>query len=455
MSKSILKAIFFLFFNQTLLFALNDSFTDKARGQSAFPILKSPVSPFFYSLGGGGSAVLTEHNVFLNPAAAYSLNSNSFSFSFHKDGVEATRSDAFFMRRYGRRVNAISVSYIDYGDFLKVDENANELGFFSPYDLVVCYSYGFGSVRERFGIRLKYISSNMIYEKSSAVAIDSGFIVNGNKTTLSLLVRNIGPSPKIGNRHYALPLEFSAGFNYRYLPNLRGIFDLKFPSDNKAYTTAALDWRIPAMGCDFYVRVGASTLNLREIGWSGIFSGGFGFEYYGFGVDYSFTPVSNIDSIHRFLVRYSFGKVESKKEEEYRFREFVAKEISLKKKIAVFPFVSDNSTYSSIIANSIEERLMEKKHSVISRLDPCYISNSKTVYNSELEVVEAAQNMGADYAVWGVITKKDEVKSQFTLILISLKDKKKYSYSLVSNIYDVRNVALKLSDEISSILSQK
>ncbi len=444
--------LFIILINPIFIYAIHDSFTEKARGQTAFPILKSPVSPFFYSVGGGGSAVLKEDNIFLNPAAMYSLNSKSFSLSFHKDSVESARSDIFFITRKAKTVYGISISYIDYGDFLKLDENANELGFFSPYDLVLSASTSFGTFRERFGVRLKYLFSNMIYERSSAFALDTGFLVSGKTSSLSLLVRNIGPSPEIGGKHYSLPLEFSAGFSYLYSQSLKGIFDLRFPLDNKTYATCGIEYHTSLDNFNFYLRAGANTLNFREIGWGGILNGGFGIEYSGFGVDYSFTPVSNIDSIHRVLFKYSFGEVKDKREEEYRFREFVAKKISLKKKIAVFPFSYDDSSYSDVVANSIEERLMEKKHAVISRLDPIYISNSKSVYQNEFDIIAAAEDMGADYAVWGRIIKKDDVKAEFKVFVISVSEKKKYEYSLISNIYDVRNIALKISDEISSIV---
>lgn len=449
MKGNLKTAFFFLFTTLSLkLAALDDAFSDKARGQTVFAILKTPVSPYFYSVGGGGSAVMVEDNVFLNPASMYFNNSRSIFVGFQRDNVESSRTDIAYLFRYGYKVGGITFSYFDYGSFTAIDNEGNITGGFSPYDLIFSYAYGWGK-RERFGVRVKYIESNLVYKRMRGLSFDAGFCVKGDKSVLSLVVRNIGPSVKVDKKYYSLPLEVISGFNYTYSASLRGIFDLRFPVDNKAYATLGFEYLMDYKDLSFKLRGGINTLNFRELGVGGIVSGGFGFRVGGFGVDYSFVPYSNIDSTHKILLKYSFGEVSYKKEEEYRFKEFVAKEISLKRRIAVFVFKYEDMRYGELVANSLEKRLMEKKHAVISRLDPIYISYSKSSYNDVSEVKESARKMKADYAVWGTIEKKDEMRAVFKMYVFSLRDGKTMEYSFVSNIYDLRNIALKLADEVS------
>lgn len=428
--------------------SISNAFSEGARGQAVFSILKSPVSPYFFSLGGAGSAVMIEDNIFLNPASMFMNNSNSIFINFQKSNVNTIRTDLAYLRRNSYIVSGFSLSWFDYGDFKKYDNLGNFLGSFSPYDMILSYSYSWGK-KERFGLRAKYIESNLIYQKARGMAFDLGFSVKGKTSSLSLLVRNIGPTISFDEKHYSLPLDISAGFDYIYSSNMRGIFDLRFPSDNKAYSIFGIEYSFNYGDLNFKLRGGINTLNFREIGIGGILAGGFGISIDNFTINYSFTPYSNIDNSHSFLLKYSFGEVKYEKEEEYKFREFLAKEISLKKKIVVFSFTADDISYGELVASSIEERLIEKRHSVISRLDPIYINLSKQKYNSVKEIIDISKRMGADYAVWGIVEKKDEIKSTFTMFTISLKDEKIKQYSFISNIYDLRNIALRLAEEVS------
>lgn len=443
----------FVIFSLNLYSSINDAFSDKARGQTVFAILRSPVSPYFYSIGGGGSAVMIEDNIFLNPASMYFNNANSVFIGFQKNNVESSRTDLAYIFRKGYKVSGFTLSYIDYGNFIAIDNNGNITGEFSPYDFIFSYAYGWGR-KERFGIRIKYIESNLVYEKMRGLCLDSGFSIKGDKSVLSILVRNIGPSVESDKKYYSLPLEISVGFDYIYSSSIRGIFDLRFPSDNKTHAILGFEYSLDYKDLTLKLRGGLDTLNFRELGIGGIVAGGFGVNIGSFGLEYSFIPYSNIDNTHRILLKYNFGEVKYKEEVEYKFKEFIAKEISLKKKIVVFGFNYEDITYGNVIANSIEERLIEKKHAVISRLDPVYISHSKLSYNDSFEVISSAKEMNADYAVWGKIEKQDEIKAIFTMYVFSIKSGKTMEYSFVSNIYDIRNIALKLADEISLFIEE-
>lgn len=451
--KSHILFIYLIAFFLLKVYSLENAFSEGARGQTVFSILKSPVSPYFFSLGGAGSAVMSEDNVFLNPSSMFMDKAKSIFINFHKGNADSVRTDLAFVMRNVYEVSGFSLSWFDYGDFKKIDNLGNVIGGFSPYDFLISYSYSWGK-KERFGFRIKYIESNLIYKKTKGIAFDFGFSVRGKASSLSLLVRNVGPSVEIDKRYYNLPLEITAGFDYIYSSNIRGIFDLRFPSDNKAYSILGLEYSFKYGGFDLKMRGGINTLNFRELGIGGILSAGFGINFENFSINYSFVPYLNIDSSHSFSLKYSFGEVNYKEEkkEEYKFRDFIAKEISLKKKIVVFSFDHIDSSYGNLIASSLEERLIEKRHSVISRLDPLYITSVKQSYTSMEEIIDTSRKMGADYAVWGSIEMVDDIKATFNMFVISLKDKKVKQYSFISNIYDLRNIALRLAEEISSFV---
>ena len=444
--------ILLIFVFPNFLSSLDDAFSERARGGTVFSVLKGPVSPYFYSVGGGGSAVMVEDNIFLNPAAMYFHNLNSISVGFQKNNVDSSRTDLAYLLRKGQSLYGVSFSFIDYGSFISIDNNGNIIGSFSPYDFIFSTAYGWGK-KERFGVRIKYIESNLVYKRMRGVCFDSGFLVKGNKSSLSILAKNIGPAVKLDKNYYHLPFEISVGFGYTYSSSLRGIFELRFPIDNKAHSSLGFEYNLKYADFDFKIRGGLNTLNFRELGIGGVLSGGFGVSIDGFGVEYAFTPYSDIDVAHKMLLKYRFGEIkDKKKEDDHKFKEFVAKEISLRKRIVVFGFRSDDMIYGEMIANSVEEKLIGKKHSVITRQDPLYIANSKPSYKDSSEVINSARKMGADYAVWGKIEKQSEVKFLITMIVFSIRDGKTKEYSFVSNIYNLRNIAIKLVEEISSFI---
>jgi hypothetical protein len=92
---------------------------------------------------------------------------------------------------------------------------------------------------------------------------------------------------------------------------------------------------------------------------------------------------------------------------------------------------------------------MEKKYVLISKLDPIYISlGDKSIKNAQ-DAIKKSQNIGADFAVWGESYKINDEKANFKFFLVNVLSGEIFEFNMVSNIYDIRNISLKLSDEIS------
>ncbi|MEF3279986.1 MAG: hypothetical protein K6357_03360 [Elusimicrobiota bacterium] len=435
----------------------DNAFSSEARGTVVFPILKSPVSARFYSLGGVGSTLYSHDNVFYNPAAVFiDYNSKSVFFDFQTINSDAKRSDISYLKRVDYKTYGFYLSYIDYGDFTKIDESGVIKGSFSPYDYVMGFSYSSGK-RDRFGFSVKYAYSNLIYETAHSIAADFGFILKGLKTYYSFFVRNLGIPAEINGKTYPLPFEVVGGVRYVYSSNLNGVFELKMPCDSDPYFAGGVEYKKNYADIAFYLRGGVNLMNKKYLGLGSIFSAGFGLEFSNFSFDYSFSPYSNVDITHKIAMKFGFGNLDFKKQDEKKeFKEFVAKQITMKKKLVVFDFYvkDEESEYGKIIANSIEERLLAKNHTMITRLDPEYIKYAILEYSNIDNVIKTAKKLEADFAIWGQILSKDEDKAEYQTFLINLSNNNVIEFSIISNVYDIRNISLKLSEEISKKISE-
>jgi hypothetical protein len=428
---------------------VDNAFTKEARGTTAFSVLKSPVGVKFFSLGQSGISEYANESVFYNPAGAITPNSNSFYIDFQKEVSDSMRSDFSYLKRTEYKTYAFSLSYIDYGDFLKVNSNGGISGYFSPNDIIFGFTYSSGK-DDRFGLNLKYIYSDMVYYSKSSLSMDAGFILKGNRTRYSFLVRNLGIPVEIDGRTYPLPLEIIVGAKYFYSKNLSGTFEVKMPSDDSPYACGGFEYIKKYRDMEIALRGGMNLKNKTPLGWGSVFSGGFGIKLGNFDFDYSFVPYSDIDATHKFAIKFRYGDVDFKKIEKRNFEDFVAKQISMKKRIVVFDFNSDlDEDYSKIVANAVEERLIEKNYSLISRLDPDYILKIKNNITAINEAISKAKELGADYAVWGDIKKLADEKANFNFFLIDARDSNVSEFSFLSAIYDIGNISLKISNDIS------
>ncbi|NLH39453.1 MAG: hypothetical protein GX445_05255 [Elusimicrobia bacterium] len=451
------KKIFFLFF---LFFSVCDiygeiippgAFSSSARGSTALNILESPVSPEFFSFGGAGSTVYSHDSIFYNPAGAGTgSNSSSVFFDFQTLNSDARRSDISYLKRNDDIVNGFYISYIDYGDFTEVDSNGTIKGSFSPYDYILNYSFSKG-IKNRFGVNLKYVYSNMVFESAKTLAADVGFILKGNKTYYSFLVRNFGVPVKIYGRSYPLPLEIIAGVRYVYSNNLSGIFDLKMPVNNTPYPAAGVEYKKVFGDILVRFRGGINLNNRKYLGWGSVFSGGFGIDFGSFNLDYGFIPYSNVDMSHKIALSMRFGELKKNQSKiNNNFVDFMAEETESKSRTVVFDFQSDGSDNAagSVISDLIEQRLLDKKHVLITRLDPLYLSNLKRAPKNLSDVKELARNIDADYAVWGQM-KKDQGKTNFNLFILDVKNNDVHQFEMLADISNINDVAFRLSEEVS------
>lgn len=451
------------FFSLIFLFSTNinlnssffpeDAFSKDAKGLISFPILKSVVSPVFYSMGNSGSTIFSHDSIFYNPAASIINSKTSLYIDFQTLNADAKRSDISYIKRKFYKTYGFYLSYIDYGEFMKIDNTGNLLGSFYPYDYILGFSYSNGKY-DRFGFNIKYAYSNMVFEHTQTLCADIGFILKGKKAYYSFLLRNIGFPANINGKSYPLPFEIGVGMRYLYSQRLNGIFEFKMPVDDNPQMTGGFEYKKEYNDFTFYLRAGMNLATKSSLGWGSVFSGGFGVDFNMFLVDYAYIPYSNVDMMHKLAIKIGFGKPGLKKEiEKNEFKDFVAKQITMKKKIAVFRFKTDlEEEYGKIVANSIEERLINNGFLLITSLDSEYISKDIGFYSNINSVINVAKRMQVDYAIWGEIRSKDENTASYIVYLVDINSGKTTQFSLVSNIYDINNISLGFTSEISKIL---
>jgi hypothetical protein len=208
-----------------------------------------------------------------------------------------------------------SVAYQNYGSFKRLDIEGTELGTFGASDFAFGLTYA-----KRFVPKFSMaITGKFIYEKidtysSNGMAADVGLmylVTRDGSTRLGLAMTNLGAQLKglSENHKDNLPTRIAAGISHK-LKGMPVLFsgEVGKPFDN-----------------DFYGSVGAELVSLKpfflRLGWTtqakdwktdsgndGLagFAGGFGFTYKAYQIDYSYSSMADVGSVHRITVEAGF-----------------------------------------------------------------------------------------------------------------------------------------------------
>ncbi len=110
------------------------------------------------------------------------------------------------------------LQYINYGDFVKADENGNKLGTFRAAE----YNFFAGYARDwknfTYGGQMKFIYSQLESYLSTGLAIDLGgsYLSNNKRFSAGLVFKNIGMQIKpYADVREPLPFEIQAGIAYK------------------------------------------------------------------------------------------------------------------------------------------------------------------------------------------------------------------------------------------------
>lgn len=286
-----------------------------AQKTSAAYFLKLPVSADALALG-GNAMILGRGigSVTANPAALGFITQQEVQTSYgpHLEGYK------FFNAAYGRRdafINTgLSITRVAADDFEGRDAQGAPTGSFGAGDTAINLSAAKSFDELMLGMNLKYISSAIEDESASALAVDAGVVISGDRYAahpfkLGFSLRNLGTGLKYISRSEPLPLTASAAFAI----NIAGPVDAGICiSDNLVENAFEF-----GLGLNF---IPVSNLSLsgglsRDLSSSGSsdaaplqLNAGLEFRTSNFSLGYGFAPMGDFGSLQRMSLGFRFGE---------------------------------------------------------------------------------------------------------------------------------------------------
>jgi long-subunit fatty acid transport protein len=206
----------------------------------------------------------------------------------------------------GIGVFGLSAQYFSYGSLTTIDNNGVEGDSFTPADLAVSLAYARNIASFGLGVSAKYISSKIVHT-ATAYALDIGVQHKlGEKLTLGLAVQNMGSKMKFVNDEDALPMNIRIGGAYSIKDNWIAALDVNTPNDDDITFAGGteylwtLDNNMAVAG-----RLGYTTFTRQIDGLNGL-SGGLGFTYKEYTIDYAFVPYGDLGNTQRISLSIKF-----------------------------------------------------------------------------------------------------------------------------------------------------
>ncbi len=309
-----MKKLFFFAFGLIL--------TTSSFPQSTYKFLLLDTNPKAAALAGSFVSNNDDPNVvFYNPAGINLLTGTPISVSYLNHLMDINSASAVISKEFADigRFSA-AVKYINYGDFIESDNSGRNLGNFGANDVAFVVGYG-NELDENFyyGANVKFIYSGIQDYSSTALALDLGlhYAIPESYWNLGFSILNLGSqlSSYINTRE-DLPLDMRLGFSkqlekvpfkfYWSFNKLSDKYDNFF--DRFSNITAGGEFRL---GKSFKLRFGYDNEKRKEHklgstpGLAG-FSLGVGFNVSTYVVDYAFSSMGSIGSLHMFGISTNF-----------------------------------------------------------------------------------------------------------------------------------------------------
>ena len=308
------KAVIYFF----LIFATSIN----TNAQSTFEFLNLDLSPRAAATGGTFVANNDDPNViFYNPAGIKLLEESLVSFSYLNHLVDinsaglASSSEIEGFGRFG-----LGINYTNYGTFTGADEFRNLTGEFSANEFALIVGYA-NNLDKNFyyGVNTKFIFSNIAERTSTGIGFDLGlhYAIPESKWNFGFSVLNLGTQlSSYFKTKEDLPLDIRVGVSkelehlpFRFYFSLNGLNENPddFGSRFKQFSIGG-EFRMSEV---IRLRFGYDNERRKElkIGTTAGLAGyhlGLGFKVNKYNVDYSFSSLGSIGSLHRFGVTTSF-----------------------------------------------------------------------------------------------------------------------------------------------------
>jgi hypothetical protein len=255
--------------------------------------------------------------IFYNPAGLGTISSSKASFGFLKHLLDINSGYAAFsqpFREWGRF--GVGISYVNYGSFIQTNDAGTNVGTFHANEFAFLGGYSnlvYNVIH--YGINLKLIYSSIADSRSAALAVDIGgmYLIEEEQITIGASLLNLGRQINAYvDTLENLPLDLKIGISKR-LEHLPLLLNLDFHRLNESAEDLVTRFRAFSVGGEFTasealkLRFGYNNQQRRDLkigttaGLAG-FSFGAGVYVGRYEIDYAFSSLGKVGSLHRFTV---------------------------------------------------------------------------------------------------------------------------------------------------------
>ena len=190
-------------------------------GKYTYEFLELPSGSRVAALGGNMAPIFDKDLSFAiyNPSLLNSQMNNNFLFHFSDYHADIKYGTVAYAHTFKNGINTMgAIQYLNYGDFVKTDENGYIIGQFGATE----YAYKLSASKQLFdkiygGATFKFVTSSLETYQSYGALFDVGmsYVDTANKFTATLVANNIGAQITTygdGNNE-PLPLNIQLGFS--------------------------------------------------------------------------------------------------------------------------------------------------------------------------------------------------------------------------------------------------
>ncbi len=321
MTREPLKLLItFFFVLHFTLYTLHEVYA-RGPGTTGMNFLKIGVGARPAAMGGAFSGLANDVNaVYWNPAGLARIGQGELSFA-HTEWIEGMRFETLGV---GQRINGfgvmgLTINYFSMGETQGYDEDDKKTDMFTAYDRFLSLTWAApltASEKILIGGTVKLIQEKIEEEKAEAYAGDAGMLYEpGQRFSIGISVLNFGSKVQFISESDPLPLTIKAGGAYRLSKGLTIAVDASKPIDNEISVHTGIEWVYKNL---LAVRTGFKTDTIENLDALSGLSGGLGFHWKGWGIDYAWVPYGKFGSTHRINLMGRFGI--SREERETRIR---------------------------------------------------------------------------------------------------------------------------------------
>jgi len=283
-------------------------------GASVYDFLNVGIAARPNAMGGSFSAVSNDIDALhWNPSGLNGIGEGMLSSGLVLYVADIKFGEVSYGLGKGKNTFGFGLNYVNYGSIEKRGENNEDLGSFTPMDMVFISGMS-RSVTEDLslglGVKLVYEKIDSFVSYGAGADVGMQYLMRERHLTIAFVARNIGKEFKA---HYedkgSFPLSVTGGFSFHPIPVLNINFDLtKVLADSRTIAGAGVEWWVVPI---FVLRSGYSNAaaELKNEFGSDIMAGtsfGFGFLLKKFGLDYAIEPKVDFGFSHSVTLSHIF-----------------------------------------------------------------------------------------------------------------------------------------------------